>query len=48
MSRVTEIRYVGYGVEEFDAERKFYSEDWWLEEVDADDGLASRVCAPPQ
>lgn len=40
MSRVTEIRYVGYGVEDFDAERKFYAEDWGLVEVAAEDGMA--------
>ncbi|MEO7691011.1 MAG: VOC family protein [Sphingomonas sp.] len=40
MSRVTEIRYVGYGVEEFDSERKFYAEDWGLAEVAAEDGMA--------
>ncbi|HEY6814187.1 MAG TPA: VOC family protein, partial [Croceibacterium sp.] len=40
MSRVTEIRYVGYGVEDFAAERSFYAEDWGLIEVAADDGLA--------
>ena len=40
MSRVTEIRYVGYGVEDFDAERAFYAEDWGLVEVAADDGMA--------
>lgn len=33
MSRVTEIRYVGYGVEDFDAERAFYADDWGLVEV---------------
>jgi len=36
MSRVTEIRFVGYGVEDFDAERAFYAEDWGLVEVAAD------------
>ncbi|GGD46257.1 oxidoreductase [Erythrobacter arachoides] len=36
MSRVTEIRYVGYGVEQFETERKFYAEDWGLVEVDSD------------
>ncbi len=36
MSRVTEIRYVGYGVEDFDAERNFYTEDWGLVEVASD------------
>ena len=35
MSRVTEIRYVGYGVEDFDAERAFYANDWGLVEVHA-------------
>lgn len=39
MSRVTEIRYVGYGVQDFDAERAFYADDWGLEEVAAEDGL---------
>lgn len=40
MSRVTEIRYVGYGVENFDVERKFYADDWGLVEVAAEDGMA--------
>lgn len=40
MSRVTDIRYVAYGVEDFDAERRFYAEDWGLEEVQAGDGMA--------
>jgi catechol 2,3-dioxygenase-like lactoylglutathione lyase family enzyme len=40
MSRVTEIRYVGYGVEDFDAERTFYRDDWGLVEVAAEDGIA--------
>lgn len=40
MSRVTEIRYVGYGVADFAAERRFYAEDWGLVEVAAEDGLA--------
>lgn len=35
MARVTEIRFVGYGVENFDQERRFYTEDWGLEEVAA-------------
>ena len=43
MSRVTEIRYVGYGVEDFATERKFYAEDWGLVEVEAtEDMLGSR------
>ena len=40
MSRVTDIRYVGYGVEDFETERKFYAEDWGLVEVASEDGLA--------
>jgi catechol-2,3-dioxygenase len=36
MSRVTEIRYVGYGVTGFDTERAFYKEKWGLEETAAD------------
>ncbi|MCJ1960411.1 VOC family protein [Novosphingobium mangrovi (ex Hu et al. 2023)] len=40
MSRVTEIRYVGYGVEDFDAERRFYTQDWGLVEVAANEDTA--------
>jgi catechol 2,3-dioxygenase-like lactoylglutathione lyase family enzyme len=40
MSRVTEIRYVGYGVAEFDTERRFYAESWGLTEVAARDAMA--------
>ena len=40
MSRVTEIRYVGYGAEDFDSERRFYRDDWGLVEVAGEDGLA--------
>ena len=40
MSRVTDIRYVGYGVEDFDAERAFYADNWGLVEVAAEDGVA--------
>ncbi|GAA0270698.1 VOC family protein [Alteraurantiacibacter aestuarii] len=40
MSRVTDIRYVGYGVEEFDSERAFYADKWGLVEVAAQDGMA--------
>lgn len=36
MSRVTEIRYVGYGVKEFDAEKTFYTDVWGLELVGED------------
>ena len=40
MSRVTEIRYVGYGVADFQAERAFYADDWGLQEVTAKDDMA--------
>lgn len=40
MSRVTEIRYVGYGVEDFDTERAFYTDDWGLVEVGANEDTA--------
>ena len=40
MSRVTEIRYVGYGVRDFDAETAYYTENWGLERVASDDGMA--------
>ncbi|MCH7630152.1 MULTISPECIES: VOC family protein [Novosphingobium] len=40
MSRVTEIRYVGYGVENFDAEKAYYAETWGLDPVAEAEGLA--------
>ncbi|WP_321396793.1 VOC family protein [Emcibacter sp.] len=40
MNRVSEIRYVGYGVEDFDAERKFYTEQWGLEEIASQENMA--------
>jgi catechol 2,3-dioxygenase-like lactoylglutathione lyase family enzyme len=40
MSRVTEIRYVGYGVSDLAAESAFYTEQWGLEPVPSDDGMA--------
>lgn len=40
MSRVTEIRYVGYGVTDLEAERAFYADLWGLEPVASDDGMA--------
>ena len=40
MSRVTEIRYVGYGVVDFDAEAAFYADVWGLDRVPSDDGMA--------
>ena len=40
MSRVTEIRYVGYAVADFDAEKAFYEDVWGLDRVPSDDGMA--------
>lgn len=39
MSRVTEIRYVGYAVNDLAAERAFYADNWGLREVHEADGL---------
>jgi len=39
MSRVTEIRYVGYGVPDLAAERAFYADDWGLRELAERDGM---------
>jgi catechol-2,3-dioxygenase len=40
MSRVIEIRYVGYGVADFEAEKAFYEEVWGLDPVPSDDAMA--------
>jgi catechol 2,3-dioxygenase-like lactoylglutathione lyase family enzyme len=40
MSRVTEIRYVGYATPDFEAESAFYTDAWGLDPVPSDDGLA--------
>jgi catechol 2,3-dioxygenase-like lactoylglutathione lyase family enzyme len=40
MSRVTEIRYVGYATPDFEAEQAFYTGTWGLEPVAADDDMA--------
>ena len=40
MSRVTEIRYVGYAVPELEAERAFYRDVWGLTEVGEKDGMS--------
>ncbi|MEG3178871.1 VOC family protein [Sphingomonas sp. RB3P16] len=40
MSRVTEIRYVGYGVPDLAGERAFYAEKWGLKLVTEQDGMA--------
>ena len=39
MSRVTDVRYVGYGVVDLEAERRYYGEVFGLEPVPSDDGL---------
>lgn len=39
MSRVTEIRYVGYATPDLDAERAFYRDNWGLKEVAEQDGM---------
>lgn len=39
MSRVTEIRYVGYAVTDLEAERAFYRDNWGLKEVAEPDGM---------
>lgn len=39
MARVKEIRYVGYGVTDLEAERTFYRDVWGLREVGEQDGL---------
>src|SRR5262245_2269003 len=40
MSRVTDLRYVGYGVQDFDAEHAFYIDRWGLVESAAEPDLA--------
>jgi len=40
MSRVTEIRYVGYGVTDLEAEQHYYGEVFGLDPVPSDDGMA--------
>ncbi|WP_333836772.1 VOC family protein [Novosphingobium sp.] len=40
MSRVTDIRYVGYGVAEFDAEKAFYTDVWGLDPVGETEDMA--------
>ena len=39
MSKVTDVRYVGYAVADLDAERKFYNDIWKLNEVDVHQGM---------
>jgi predicted lactoylglutathione lyase len=40
MSKVTDIRYVGYSVVDLEAERAFYADVWGLESVSSDDDMA--------
>jgi catechol 2,3-dioxygenase-like lactoylglutathione lyase family enzyme len=40
MARVSEIRYVGYGVTDLETERKFYTDTWGLREVAGPDDMA--------
>jgi catechol 2,3-dioxygenase-like lactoylglutathione lyase family enzyme len=39
MARVQDIRFVGYGVKDLEAETRFYIDAWKLVEVPSDDGL---------
>jgi catechol 2,3-dioxygenase-like lactoylglutathione lyase family enzyme len=39
MSKVTEIRYVGFGVPDLETERRFYADKWRLRQVADRDGL---------
>ena len=39
MTRVTEIRYVGYGVTDLEAEKTYYAEAFGLEQVPSDDDM---------
>ena len=39
MARVTEVRFVGYGVPDLEAERAFYRDKWGLREVGEHDGM---------
>ena len=39
MARVTDVRYVAYGVTNLEEERRFYTQAWGLEEVPSDDGM---------
>lgn len=43
MARVNEIRYVGYGVVDLEAEKNFYINSWKLEEVPSDDDMVYLV-----
>lgn len=39
MSRVTDIRYVGYGVQDLASEAAFYADSWGLKEVESGDAM---------
>ncbi len=40
MSSVNEIRYVGYGVQDLEAEKRFYLDHWGLEQVADNNGMS--------
>ena len=44
MARVNEIRYVGYGVSDLEAERAFYRDVWKLREVGTQDDMVYFAC----
>ena len=44
MARVNEIRYVGYGVSDLEAERTFYRDAWKLREVGTQDDMVYFAC----
>ena len=44
MARVNEIRYVGYGVSDLEAERTFYRDAWKLREVGTHDDMVYFAC----
>src|ERR1700730_17437925 len=39
MSKVSEVRYVGYAVPDLEAERTFYRDKWLLQQVAEQDGM---------
>jgi len=43
LARVNDIRYIGYGVSDLAAEKRFYMESWKLEEVPSQDGMVYLV-----
>ena len=43
MARVNDIRFIGYGVTDLEAEKQFYVDSWKLEEVPSSDGMVYLV-----